>query len=292
MDKLVTLAMFKGEYLKNIPAGYQWQKTPMQVYPLSFLSNHFKLPLPIIQTDYNFLFYIKEGNFVNRINNELYQCEAGSLVFVSVSSVSALQKISKDLKGYFILIEDKAMSVLFNQQELLNVFLIDPVLKLKSAESDWIHMICRLLFTELSTKSPNLQIGSNLIQALLNKILHLSEKSRTISRTQQIAIQFKQLVHQHFIDEKKISFYADRLAVSANYLNRCVKAVFDKSCKEIIMEVAILNSQILLVDNTKSISEISFEMNFEDPSYFTRIFKSFTGLTPSEYRTRIMQDLS
>ncbi|MNL31485.1 HTH-type transcriptional activator RhaR [compost metagenome] len=58
------------------------------------------------------------------------------------------------------------------------------------------------------------------------------------------------------------------------------------------MEVAILNSQILLVDSTKSISEISFEMNFEDPSYFTRIFKSFTGLTPSEYRTRIMQDLS
>lgn len=292
MDKLVTSTLFKGEYLKNIPQTFQWQKTPLQIYPLSFLRNHFKLPLPVLRTDYNFIFYIRDGSFVDQIGNEVYHGEANSLIFVSAGTVSALQKISHDLLGYFILIEDETMSLLFNQRELLNVFMIDPVLKIKQAESDWIHAVCRLIFTELSTNVPNMQTGSNLVQALLNKILYLSEKHKSISRTQQIAIQFKQLVHQNYINQKRIPFYANELSVSANYLNRCVKTVFDRSCKEIIMEVAILNSQILLADTTKSISEISFELNFEDPSYFTRLFKNFTGNTPSEYRTGIMHDLS
>jgi AraC-like DNA-binding protein len=284
--------MFKGKYLKDIPPDFQWQKTPLQTYPLSFLRNHFILPLPLIQTSYNFLFYIKEGSFMNLINNKLYYCGPGSLVFVSAGTINALQKTSDDLKGYFVLIEEKIMTVLFNQSELLNVFMIDPVLKLKEIESEWMYTICKLLFTELSSKYPNIQISSSLTQALLNKIMQLSEKQRTITRSQQIAINFKKLVHQHYIKEKKLSFYTDSLAVSANYLNRCVKMVFHKSCKEIIAEVSVLNSQILLLDKTKTIAEISFQLNFEDPSYFTRIFKNFTGITPTEYRIKNMHDLS
>ena len=41
-----------------------------------------------------------------------------------------------------------------------------------------------------------------------------------------------------------------------------------------------------------SISEIAFELNYGDPSYFGRLFKKITGVTPSEYRTNFMQDLS
>lgn len=280
------------EYLKNVPENFQWQQTPLQIYPLSIMRNHFKLPLPALKTDYNFLFYIREGSFVNKIGDEIYRGEKDSLIFVSVGAVSALQEISSGLRGYFILMEQETISLLFNQQELLNVFTIDPVLKLKRVESDWIHSVCRLIYADLTPEKPNVQIASNLIQALLNKILLLSEKKRTISRTEHIAIGFKQMVHQQFINHKEISFYADSLAVSSNYLNRCVKAVFHKSCKEIIIEVAILNAQILLADNTKTISEISHELNFHDPSYFARLFKNFTDFTPSEYRLKVLHDLS
>lgn len=292
LDKLVTSRMFKEEYLKNIPLNFQWQKTSLQIYSLRFLSNHFKLPLPVLQTDYHFLFYIREGSFTNRIDNHLYECKADSLVFISTGTVSSLQKISTNIQGYFILIEEETMSLLFNQQDLLNVFMIDPILKLEKTDSDWMHRIGQLLTTELDTAFPNIQTSSSLTQALLNKTLHLSKNQRSISRTQQIAIQFKQLVYQNFIIEKRISFYADSLAVSSNYLNRCVKTVFNKSCKEVITEAAILNSQILLTDNTLSVSEISFYLNYEDASYFTRLFKKFTGLTPSEYRIKLMHDLS
>ena len=62
--------------------------------------------------------------------------------------------------------------------------------------------------------------------------------------------------------------------------------------KEWINKVNILQSQLLLQDLTKSISEIAFELNYGDPSYFGRLFKKIAGVTPSEYRTAFMQDLS
>lgn len=278
--------------MKNIPIGFRWQKTSLQTYPLSFLRNYFNLPLPLIQTDYNFLFFIKEGDIKIRINNEFFICGPKSLVLVSIDNVSSLQFVSDDLKGYFVLIDNKTMSLLFNQRELLDFFMIDPILKLQDSDCDWVHGLCKLLFQELSSNFANRQIGNCLVQALLNKIVQLSKTMRILSRTQQIAIQFRQLVFRNFDKEKNISFYADSLAISGNYLNRCVKSVFKKSCKEILVEVAILNSQILLINNTKPISEICFELNFEDPSYFTRIFKSYTGMTPTEYRLNFSHDLS
>lgn len=291
MEKLVTSFMFKEEYLKNIPVNLQWQNTPLQIYPLSFLRQNIRLPLPTLRTNYNFLFFIKQGRFINRIDNQIHTCDSESIVFLSTATVSGIQEVSSDLKGYFILIEEETMS-LFNQQELLNIFLIDPILKLTKHDCKWIHLICRLIHAELKAKNPNIKTSQNLTQALLNKILSLSEKEKSRSRSQQIAIQFKQLVYKYYISEKNVLFYAQELAVSSNYLNRCVKKVFHKSCKEIILETALLNSQILLNNYTKTISEICFELNFEDPSYFARIFKSFFGISPSDYRNKTMHDLS
>jgi len=284
--------MFRGKHLKNVPRDFPWQRTPLQIYPLSLFANHFKLPMPLIRADYNFLFYLKEGSFTQRICNEKYTITADSLVFVSAGTVNALQKVSSSMEGYFILIDDKTMSTLFAEEELLKIFTIEPVLKLKQRDSNWIHDMCRLLFTEYNTPSPNKHIGHSIIQALLHKVLDLSGKNQSLPRTQQIAIRFKQLVYKNFASQKNTAFYAKTLAVSENYLNRCSKAAFGKSSKELILEVAILHSQIYLWNVAKPVSEISYELNFDDPSYFSRLFKKYTGYTPSEYRNTVLHDLS
>jgi len=290
VKELITSDRFKKEYLKSTPADFQWQKTPVQIYPLSFLSTYFELPLPLIRTDYNFLFYIREGSFLYRIENKQYSGEAHSLIYVAAGTVSALEAISQEVKGYFILIEDQSMATLFNKDELLSIFMIDPVLQLERTTSEWFYNLSKLLLHELTAPSPHTPISHGLLHALMYKILEVSEKRTSLSRTQQIAIQCKQLVHKHFIYEKKVSFYANSLAVSENYLNRCVQQVFMKSTKELLSEITILNSQTMLWNQSKSIAEISYALNFEDPSYFTRMFKKITGYSPSEYRSLQMHD--
>lgn len=112
MDKLISSTTFIGEYLKNIPAEFEWQKSPIQIYPLSFLKNHFDLPLPVLRADYNFIFFIREGHFEQRLGTKRHRAEADSIVFVSTETVSALENISEDVKGYFVLIEDESMAKL------------------------------------------------------------------------------------------------------------------------------------------------------------------------------------
>lgn len=50
------------------------------------------------------------------------------------------------------------------------------------------------------------------------------------------------------------------------------------------MKYFITEAQLLLTDVTLTISEVAYKLNFDDKSYFSRIFKKKTGLTPAEFR--------
>lgn len=291
-EKLITSKYYREKFIKNLPETFHWQKTPLQVYPLSFTSKHLAIPTPLLQCDYHFLLHITSGNFKQQLGIETVEINAPAIVFVSVGTIHSLKSISKNIKGHFVLIENKIMSAIFNQDATLNLLTIPPVLRLSNKDSSWINNICQLLYTEVSKEKPNRNIGLGLLQVLLYKTLELAGNSDYLLRNQQIAIQFKQLVYTWFKEEKSVAFYANALAISENYLNRCVQSVFCRSSKEIILEIAILHSQLLMWDRTKDISEICYELNFEDPSYFSRIFKKVTGQTPTEYRIQIMHGLS
>lgn len=246
LEKLITSEFFIDKYLQNVPDNFKWQNTPLQIYPLSTLTDLFTLPIPFIRTDYNFLFYLKQGDFVQVIGTESYHVQADSFVFVAAGVVNSLQKVSKDMAGYFVLIKDEAMSAFFDREKLLSLYIINPVFKMNRQDSSWMGTLLELLWSEYESDLPNAFIGHGLAQALLYKVLDLSGINKPVSRMQQIAIEFKILVYQNFIAEKNVSFYADHFSVSESYLNRCVKKYFFKSSKEIITETAILNSQIML----------------------------------------------
>lgn len=259
---------------------------------MSFIAKHMVMPLPLFQASNCHIIHMKRGSARQLIGTDYYEIQAPALLVVLNETVQSMQAISSDAQGHIIIIEDLTMSVMFNQEDLLNLFMIEPVLKLSEIESAWIHTMNKFMHAEVSKGLPNRKIAEGLLQALLYNILELSEKRKPLSRNQQIAIQFKQLVYRHYKSHKSIPFYTDELHISENYLNRCVKNVFKKTSKEIITEVIVLQAQLLLWDLSKDIAEIGYELNMEDTSYFARVFKKITGRTPTEYRSSIMHDLS
>ena len=81
-----------------------------------------------------------------------------------------------------------------------------------------------------------------------------------------------------------VSEYADKLNVTANYLNKTVKSHTHRTAIDWI-EIARLNlAKKLLKDPSIPIVDVAIRSGLEDQSYFSRFFKKKTGLTPSQFR--------
>jgi len=100
---------------------------------------------------------------------------------------------------------------------------------------------------------------------------------------------FNQLVDQHFCQIHQVQEYAELLNESPVILNRAVKNMTGKTAGELILERLILEAKRLLIYSDLSNKIIAFKLNYEDPSYFARIFKTKTGTSPSTFRKQMHQ---
>lgn len=291
MADYVTYNHFINRYLSQIPFDFKWQTTPLQIYPLEEISNYLKVPTALLQADYYFIVYVREGTFFQQIGIEDIGVKGDSILFVPEGEVFSIRSIQSELSGYLILMESKVVSSITNKIELSELLSIDRLHKLNIEDSNWINTLCALISHEINVK-PNRKTADGLLQALFHKLISLNGGEKFVSRQNQIAQNFMRVLNKKYRKEKTVEFYAQELNVSKNYLNRCVKSRYNKNCKQIIQETAIVQSQILMLDTSRDISEIAFLMGYDDLSYFSRLFKKVTGQTPSKFKDKIKHGLS
>jgi len=286
MEKQVNAGEFVDRFMTGSLEHLRYQQSPIKIFQLSEIAPYIKFPTPPIFLGYNLLVHITEGYFKHQIGAKEYVVQAPAILISNYGNISTIKSVDKSSKGHCVLINDNAMTSIFREQEILNIFNISPLLNLTAQDSSDLQELFRLLYNELLSEFPYRELFENLLKSAILKIIKLSSSNQALNRRQEIAMMFKQLVHKNFKKQKNISFYADKLAVSTNYLNRSVFSVFKKSSKELILEVLIMHSQFLLFESTKSIADICYELDFSDPSYFSRLFKKIVGVSPTSYRNR------
>jgi AraC-like DNA-binding protein len=99
-----------------------------------------------------------------------------------------------------------------------------------------------------------------------------------------IVRKFNLLVELHFKAEHSVSFYADLLFKSPKTLSNLFAIFNQKTPSQIIQERITVEAKRLLCYTDKSVKHITFELGFEDVSYFSSFFKKNTGLSPSDFR--------
>ncbi|MDR2083872.1 MAG: helix-turn-helix domain-containing protein [Bacteroidales bacterium] len=115
---------------------------------------------------------------------------------------------------------------------------------------------------------------------------HESLEHSSRSRKTGIMERFCSLVLKHFKTSREVSFYAEKLHITPKYLSAILKELdMDKrSAKEWIDSCTVVEIKLLLKSTELSIQEISNELNFPNPSFFCKYFKSCVGMSPKEYR--------
>ncbi|REG83222.1 helix-turn-helix domain-containing protein [Marinomonas pollencensis] len=101
--------------------------------------------------------------------------------------------------------------------------------------------------------------------------------------------QFQRLVSHSFADKKPISEYAMQLRISVTHLNRISQAVTGKSALNIIHDRIISEAKVNLAYSFQSVSEVAYQLGFDDISYFSRFFKKHTGLSPKAFKDRVIR---
>ena len=82
-----------------------------------------------------------------------------------------------------------------------------------------------------------------------------------------------------------VKYFADNIHLSPNYFGDLIKKETGKTAQEYIQEKMINVAKEKILGSEKSVSEIAFELGFQYPQHFSRIFKKNVGYTPKEYRT-------
>ena len=99
-----------------------------------------------------------------------------------------------------------------------------------------------------------------------------------------IVEEFSKLLMQYHRESRKASFYADKLCISTQYLSRILRECTGRSVNSWITEFVIAEAKYLLKSSDMSILQISEKLNFPNPSFFTRYFKQYAGITPMKFR--------
>ena len=82
-----------------------------------------------------------------------------------------------------------------------------------------------------------------------------------------------------------MGYCAGELNLSASYFGDLIKKETGKTAQEYIQEKVIDVAKEKIFDESKSVSQIAYELGFKYPQHFTRVFKQHTGITPQEYRS-------
>jgi len=239
---------------------------------------------------------ITQGNLKIEIDHQPYNLSPNSLMIYRPGQVWKVISISENTKGMFVLFTKKFLDYL--NENIFSVqsrsFLsqgIKTVVELSTNDRNSIRNTFQEIFSLLQhLSSPNWElIARNLTSALVyetDTILkdYIEINKAIVNKDNEIFVRFKNLMTNHFKENKQLSFYASKLCISTNYLYVLVKKVSGKNPTQLINQQVIDEAKYQICQTSGNFSEIAYLLNFSDPFTFSKFFKKHTGYSPSQYR--------
>ncbi|WHT39560.1 helix-turn-helix transcriptional regulator [Myroides sp. mNGS23_01] len=150
---------------------------------------------------------------------------------------------------------------------------------LKINDTQSIDTLFHLLVSE-----KDFTVTEGLLKALLAKIIARSTPFSTSVNKNDTIILFQDLLKQTDNLHNSVAYYAQRLKISPQNLNSICRKALQQSASEILAEHIIDEAKRQLLYSENSVSEIAYNLNFNDSSNFTKYFKRYVGITPKAFR--------
>ena len=243
------------------------------------------------------ILWTEEGKSRQIIDYNEYEVNPNSLFFISPNQVHHFEEWRPLSGGTILFTEDFYLLNRTNKDNLFELSFLDnlysnPCIEFTKDEFAEIVPIIHKIETEQQRADKN----PSIVQAYLNILLALVQRhiqtkgSNAVSKKYLIQFkEFRSVLEKYFTQNKTAGFYADQLHITQHHLNSICREIADSTATEIIRARSILEAKRLLTFTSKTISEIAFELNFTDSSYFAKTFKSATNQTPLDFKNEMSE---
>lgn len=113
------------------------------------------------------------------------------------------------------------------------------------------------------------------------------------NHNQDLVSKFEKLLHEYYNSEKpgelgipSVRYCGEQMNMSPNYLSDLLKKETGKNAKDHIYYHITNRAKNKLLGTTLSVSEIAYDLGFEYPQHFSKLFKKKTGISPAQYRNQ------
>lgn len=273
-------------YLNNSRLPFKDKSKPLIVSSCGMYRLHNKAKLPTWwakgRVDYQLL-YVASGKTHFYINGEDVEVTAGNMVLYLPRQVMHYEYFGED--------KPEVYWVHFTGGDVKNI--------LRNYDIPMEHNVFHCgssstyayIFKEMINELQTCRVGyQELLEMYLRQIFLLVQRSRmeikpTVNSYIQEEIESaRRYFNEHYNEEINIEEYAQSRGMSVSWFLRNFKQILKKSPMQYLLSIRINNAASLLETTDYNVTEISTIVGYDNPLYFSRLFRKHKGISPTDYR--------
>ena len=299
-DDQFRISEFKKALRQNVQGGVvdldkiYLHKFNVQIHRYEDILRNSRMASPPDRWSYYRICLVKRGEGELLTGIHKFKVRKNTLYIIPSRVITSSKNWTTDTQGYVLLfnieffLQNNFSHQFIFSKKILNAATQPQIYLTDDQAEEFTQIFENILFEKKHRETVNYELIAVKILELLILSERLFEEQHGVKEDFtyiEIIDRFVDLLDNHFASEHSVSFYAERLAIHPNHLNALIKKHTGLSAKESIQNKLLLEIKYLLHSTKLPIKQISSQMGFNDPNYFTTFFKRSENLSPVSYRS-------
>ena len=240
---------------------------------------------------------VLEGSIDLSIDYVLFQASTNTVVIIMPTHITKVMKYSPNFKGRLMAVSRAFLeqSMMPNHSSSMIQYMKirkNPTILLQESEIKTLdECMLRLRQTILQTSHhlQRLLIQNTLMGFFIEMGNIFSERKEyntppSLTRKEELFESFLRILYMYCKEQHVVSFYAEQLYITPQYLSLILKELTGRSANKWIDEALMQEAKILLKAPQATVQQVADALHFSDQSTFGKFFKKHAGMSPMEYR--------
>jgi AraC family transcriptional activator of pobA len=289
--------------LRRIPSFFLYGEAPrdddeptLHVEPIEFRSapHHWKISPHVHRTLHQLIFVLR-GHGVSLAEGTMVEYRSPALVVVPAGTVHGFD-FEPGTEGFVMSMTDDLLRDMARRDAgIASLFEESATLELSGVALRATDLVTgfRMLTREFARTQPGRALAlEGWLKVILANVRRLSRPAAEAAeaaeaaagRHRRLVMRFRELIERAYREGWSLADYASELKVSQSRLRSACLSTTEQSPMQCVHTRILLEAKRQLLYTSASVSEIAYELGFEDPAYFTRFFSQRTGRSPRAFR--------